>query len=111
MKHTPGPWKAFVSYGVICVHLASDDTPHLTEIVPWTGFDSCDVKSFSERVANAHLIAAAPDLLAACEDVLRELSMMPDASRDFLCPEWREEDLRDAIAKARGETGTDVHED
>ena len=93
-EHTPGPWEAFVKHGVICVHLEKDDSPHLTEVISWQGFDSCDIKSHDERVANAYLFAAAPDLLAACEMALH-------AFEDNWAINW--DDLRRAIDKAKGE--------
>lgn len=83
-KHTPGPW----------------DVEHDTEIIAAEGqrIAEADTRSINfvngEATANAHLIAAAPDLLRACEWAL---SMM-DGGR-------LEEDimhLRAAIAKARG---------
>ncbi len=72
-KHTPGPWKAFVRLGVdwevICVHLEKDVGLHFTEVVAWTGFDSSDIESRDERVANARLIAAAPELFRLLKEL------------------------------------------
>jgi hypothetical protein len=48
--------------------------------------------------ANAHLLAAAPDLLAACENALRLLEDMDAA--EYIGPK-----LRAAIQKARGTHG------
>lgn len=68
-KHTPGPWKA----------VKLDTTPETPDIfmlgreVPnhWTGIGTfhaggCE-RGNPENAANARLIAAAPELLAACE--------------------------------------------
>ena len=61
-KHTPGPWKPSTDYRLRSI-----------DIVPWnaqgesiakikTGMPTGD----GEAIANARLIAAAPELLAAC---------------------------------------------
>lgn len=59
MSHTAGPWKAFISNGVIAVMAASGK-----EIIHWSGFDSSEYSSKTDE-ANAVLIAAAPELLDA----------------------------------------------
>lgn len=58
-----------------------------------------------ETMANAHLIAAAPDLYAAAEKALGRFCGCRSSSRD----DWHAEhcavpDLRAALAKARGES-------
>ena len=81
VAHTPGPWMQEYDGAVaigeqVCIpvdHCGPDDVPH------------------AERKANARLIAAAPDLLAA-------LQMALDADQDSAL--WRET-ARAAIAKAR----------
>lgn len=91
-SHTPGPWE---TGGVI------------TRVVVWpNGWNAplciadCHAKNApkteAERVANARLIAAAPDLLAALNQVL-------DASEDngdMDDIDW--DGIRAAIAKAKG---------
>jgi hypothetical protein len=76
---------------IAAIYVASD----------YTWMNDADVLPFhDECIANARLIAAAPDLLAACEAMFDERS----ETEDFLC--WmddREKQLRAAIAKARGE--------
>lgn len=62
MSHTPGPWK--VSTGLIFSDgfLVAD---------PFVGeHENHPPEHFPEYAANARLIAAAPDLLAACEAAL-----------------------------------------
>ena len=87
MNHTPGPWK----YGALV-----DDSNHyyikagvywIAEICGGTGQDT----------ENAHLIAAAPDLLAACEAALAGLE-------ETIHMRQQREQLKAAIAKARGES-------
>lgn len=79
-KHTPGPWRIHSDY------IESD-----------TGYEVCQVKTNHPRnadtqAANARLIAAAPDLLKACQS----------AERHGLLPEFTCDKLRAAIAKATG---------
>jgi hypothetical protein len=91
MAHTPGPW--WSESGVIhargpgwteknhsCIHVA---TAHFPEGV-----------SLEVGYENASLMAAAPDLLAACELALH-------AFEENWCINW--DDLRRAIEKAKGE--------
>jgi hypothetical protein len=84
-KHTPGPWVIGKrDHDVVMVDTAS-------------GTAICDVYGESDdRPANARLIAAAPDLLAALEDIARG-----DYS-DPLCMKTPEQRAREAIAKAKG---------
>jgi hypothetical protein len=92
-KHTPGPWKI----GALESGQAAVDGADGSEV---TGFIS---------IPDAHLIAAAPELLALCEELLPELACRCDegfTSRgrhepNALC--HYHDDLRAAVAKARGE--------
>lgn len=97
LKHTPGPWKLLSedsqdrSFDVI------SSCPTAWDIAKVHGF--CGFRrgneNYSETNANARLIAAAPDLLAALQEVMKE---------------WREgyglrceDQVRLAISKATGE--------
>ena len=69
-KHTPGPW--FVFPGTYCVGGPfvpdpGDDPGQRTAAVAVCG---TRLRFKAEAEANARLIAAAPDLLAACEEYL-----------------------------------------
>ncbi len=66
-EHTPGPWTAKIYDRTISVEVGSPKKSKIT-VVGWSGFDSSD-PPFRRQVANARLIAAAPDLLAALEAV------------------------------------------
>ena len=81
MSHTPGPWK--------------ERNPHkgAWELRCPKGNLVCWVTLAKEK--NARLIAAAPDLLAACKAALNIRSTDPDDPRVF-------EILYNAIAKAEG---------
>jgi hypothetical protein len=86
MKHTAGPW---ISDGYERVRPASgaqDGTNDICYVCHRlaTG-ESCE--------ANCRLIAAAPDLLTACEQALIEFDGDTQGNLD---------QLRDAIAKAKG---------
>ena len=88
-KHTPGPWIiGKQDHDVITV-----DTANGTAI--------CDVYVDSDdRPANANLIAAAPDLLAALVRLERMVSKMRQTLDDI---DPALEPARAAIAKAKGE--------
>jgi hypothetical protein len=104
-KHTPGPW-----------HVNGDC---------WVGFDRnnaeaggyqfCAVAHVMERIgcldANARLIAAAPDLLAACKDLMphaeRAIKTLNEQMIGSLYPSINTATLeraRAAIAKAEGKS-------
>ena len=92
-KHTPGPWKCSQHLGHFAwsVHMNAGDRGRGSTIVDGVGgIDS------EQRLANARLIAAAPDLLEALQDF-----------PGFLCGTtvgdvWIER-MRAVIAKATGE--------
>ncbi len=88
MPHTPGPWKAerHDAAGSIIIDGAG---PHNVGIATVNRYERHDVE------ANARLIAAAPDLLAACEYALAWMEARECHSEDSYA-------LRETIAKARG---------
>lgn len=102
-QHTPGPWHNIPDQPTIWD--ASQDTmiAKVTEL-PWI-----DGKSqWQTENANARLIAAAPELLAALEDaefILRKLATnwREAASLADSC-QRSAADAREAIAKAKGVT-------
>lgn len=77
--HTPGPWYAEESWVLKDI---GDRAYHITKCADWS----------EETEANAHLIAAAPDLLEALKGVLR---VADRATVEF-------DAARAAIAKAEG---------
>lgn len=88
-KHTPGPWVLSPSY------------PYRTNDAhgQFVADTSYTLRAEEEQEANAHLIAAAPDMLAALIEVVRwdEISGI-DAEWPVVM-----ETVRAAIAKAKGE--------
>lgn len=102
-KHTPGEWRAGIE-GDDCYPTPEEDSLEIA-CVPHNTFDAIDVfcasrdggeASYAEHVANARLIAAAPDLLAACKR----------AEAAYGAGNWAGEEigeqLQAAIAKAEG---------
>jgi len=100
-KHTPGPWSIhWGSSGNRCLEIHHEKTivAHATDY-------SIDG---AERSANARLIAAAPELLAALEDSERIISFalnngMIMGRQHKHDAESHLDGIRAAIAKARGE--------
>ncbi len=103
-KHTPGPWYQF-GCGV------TDENPKHVKpgtplnLIAATG-DDCDPGDESQQIANARLIAAAPELLAALNDALPLLEGFEDADMHeddevpIVAPVLAK--VRAAIAKAEG---------
>ena len=107
IKHTPGPWIVCVvdgeDRGYFSIEqdreaLGGDEPSTIGEV--YTSGEGIDM---ADGEANAALIAAAPDLLAACEAALSFGEGHPDRT-----PSWHDArlatqlTLRAAIAKANG---------
>lgn len=120
-KHTPGPWIAVDHAHYPGMMVVEGPEMPITIITSAIGVD---FDSHMRRIANAHLIAAAPDLLEALVGLLENerqssfeywLSVQrPSGDCDAVHSQWLESsgyhdflDLYDseiaAIAKARGE--------
>ena len=86
-KHTPGPWAALMQ-----------DPPTIADRRGCRVATSCALpgQSAEEQEANARLIAAAPDLLAALR-VIAE-----DGRRDGWIPSYHWGEAQKAIVKAEG---------
>ena len=101
MTHTPGPWK--VIGGTVIITL--DDDGAMKQSIANT--PERDGELFWETRHNAHLIAAAPELLEACEAAIAYLDKLDTplcfCGDDPNCPECRTTDkLEKAISKAKG---------
>lgn len=95
MKHTPGPWKAIEHKSVnlndyIQILAGSWDIAH----------NKFSARNWEEEQANARLIAAAPDLLEACQAALNDLYRQMDSQMT----EETEQKVKNAIAKATGDS-------
>ena len=96
MTHTPGPWQRRTHYN--CEIIARDNG----------GLMVLRAKAFGgsreEIDANARLIAAAPDMLAALKGAIEEWTDDNRTITGAFLPAYR--NIQDAIAKAEGRTGT-----
>ena len=96
-QHTPGPWAIRKGvYGALYVGPAKLDHPG-QDLVAYAADRGRDL--LAQRAADAALIAAAPDMLAALQDIMAESSRDDDdhdviATIQGIC--------RAAIAKAKG---------
>jgi hypothetical protein len=97
--HTPGPWS--VSNGLSTVW-ANDGERQIADC------DKGPLRSAGEDLANARLIAAAPELLAALREIESKLTaLLCDRVLDSTLPEFYEvrdarNSARAAISKAEG---------
>lgn len=98
-SHTPGPWYAVARM----VEIGNDDAPDICSTDPYTFGQGHLARCIEEAEANSHLIAAAPDLLAALVALLADYEALAQ-SEGF----WEYEHLteylaaRAAIARATG---------
>ncbi len=101
-KHTPGPWEV-VDIGGVAIGVGIDEGGNCFRMIGNT-LTKNDPREIDEINANARLISAAPDLLAACEEMLRTLTApsreLCDITRKELGP-WLTM-LRTAISIAKG---------
>lgn len=108
MKHTPGPWKIWElqdrDYSVEIASVEAGCTVGAAYHINDDPVTPCD-----ETMANARLIAAAPELLEACKKVLEHIKII-DKNRDFFNfdndsgPILCRDKIEAAIAKAEGVT-------
>ena len=91
-KHTPGPWYCSWKDN----DLYDQGGVYRVQPIPVGSTWGKVVKQYN---ANAHLIAAAPDLLKACKELMSELYLMPAKHWDQTTSDiyW---DAKCAIAKA-----------
>lgn len=103
MSHTPGPWLTDIENPVTDIK-ATGFLEVLDDANGTLAFVNCEsMPPSKEDFANARLIAAAPELLAAVEDLLDVLDMETDAQKEV--SEQTQEVLDAAyaaIAKAKG---------
>lgn len=90
MAHTPGPWRVENSV----LNIIAQPTPYLPDgLIAATRYLGNAPERETEHAANAALLAAAPDLLAACRKVVNNWGDLHP--KDL-------QQLRAAIAKAEG---------
>jgi hypothetical protein len=91
-KHTPGPWASHY-------HKTTDTYTIHVEGRSWESWAVAEVGFCTQDEANARLIAAAPELLAALETAIAPFAGISDEN---LLLDWQR-NARAAIAKAKGE--------
>jgi len=89
-QHTPGPWTWGKSYDGLYGSGSGQDN----EVLTYEDYDGMWLAYVPQREANARLIAAAPELLEALENLENDDGSIPDHAWN-LC--------QAAIAKAKGE--------
>lgn len=95
-EHTPGPWTVSDKNSYDDFNIRDGDKRVVAQAIhPWTVDNAAD-----EVAANARLIAAAPDLLAALEAVVRDVERV--AKNDVIWPATLKQ-ARAAIRKATAE--------
>jgi hypothetical protein len=101
-KHTPGPWEVtHLRHGIVVRTESPNKTKYgASRYAAIGGFDRSDPDQLSEALANARLIAAAPDLLEALSRLI-EIEDGPGMA--VIGWEGAMERAYAAIAKARGE--------
>jgi len=97
-KHTPGPWKFYES---VSLEILAPDDWEIAVCNEWSEEDH----GHNDCFANAHLIAAAPELLEALVALLHQHDEMAHQCPTALCghPQANEIHARNikALAKAR----------
>lgn len=113
--HTPGPWyfDGDNDDGRIGIYAGgADGAPMVADTWGLRHYklpdEGCHNISESEEIANANLIAAAPDLLAACEELVSDARALGRDWEEEVEGMWPDllktiENAIAAIAKARGE--------
>jgi len=106
--HTPGPWKIRrasnlqipLRNSVFCLEDEADEL-NIGLVSTWAD----DKEDAVEAEANARLIAAAPDLLEALEDIANDYAERFDMDSQSTNPGMKVvvENARAAIAKAKGQ--------
>lgn len=101
-KHTPGPWclVGVDELGPLSI-MTTAEAPTRAEYISDTGysfFDAGDATEWETLVADHRLMAAAPDLLAACEFVRRQLPPSQEWTR-------RSRDMADTLDRAIARAG------
>lgn len=113
--HTPGPWEMGKGYGLHGIEVVGDQGDRMVAGVVGVTRDTHALDGrrtgfavVEEGVANARLIAAAPDLLALAEQYASECAEcdgkgIPEFGESAGKPCTQCADIRSVIAKATGE--------
>lgn len=99
-KHTPGPWKADLCLGGWGMHEVQ--RPDGTSIARLAAIQTAFAPDDEEGMANAQLMAAAPELLDSLREVLQIAQQCIDSLRLISDERQALADAATAIAKATG---------
>jgi hypothetical protein len=107
-KHTPGPWRSIIddtggqwSGWPLCITAENEDDKTVVRTGGQWPYEWDAATSQREAVANARLIASAPDLLEACQEALTYCEHLKSSM--FGVEPSHADQLRAAIARATGE--------
>lgn len=101
-KWTPGPWAVREDAFGVQVYPTRDGPPDFGEWASLATIEDCYDEEEQETAANAHLIAAAPDMYEALYRLVTDCKIAGlEAQAGFDC--WISM-ADEALAKARGET-------
>mgnify|MGYP001032046753 CR=1 FL=1 len=95
-KFTPGPWKKSIASRPGTAYSIAGTVGTAGEIAEV----KCIPEAWGDHIANAHLIAAAPDLFKAGEMLMNSLDMVRDVKGIIV---GGAAEMRSALKKARGE--------
>jgi len=98
-EYTEGPW--FLDDDKFYkLKILNKDFIEITEVYSW------DISDLKETKANARLIAAAPDLLEECKEMLKEIEILMEDSNErdkYMAQKKRNKKHKLAIKKAEGD--------
>lgn len=98
-KHTPGPWEVA---GEFRVRSKADPDRGICSTGSYFDGRRDTEEQHRENMSNARLIAAAPDMLEALEEVYQAYEAPPEESADFDWDAWGRK-AQDTLRRARGE--------
>jgi hypothetical protein len=102
-KHTPGPWRAQPLEGPGHWQIINESCLQLAMARHWPNGQGLNIPECREETdANARLIAAAPELLAALELALATIERLRPSSRGFDSTRGTKDVVCAAIAKVKG---------
>lgn len=105
VEHTPGPWVCEYPDKIVAMNLVESESNNSSLVIATvrTGLVLANQNERGCTGANAHLIAAAPDLLEALELAVATIDRLGVQHGPFNSAQGTLDVARAAIAKARGQ--------